>query len=171
MQCRSNSANECCDLYLQHVIPHFWVLLSSIKRPRTSNIIHGKSCSEAPPMVMEFQKEGPPPSGVGVRSLEQQQRKLGIWKNLLAPGFFCVSKATKMKIYTWILLFPPPIQLGEMILKHGQHGARSKAYKPPWSDWGREFPGGELFGMKMVWRLKASLKLTYQYISLISPEK
>lgn len=54
----------------------------TIKRPRTSNIIHGTSFSgilrpEAPPMVMEFQKEGPPPSGVGVRSLEHPAAETG----------------------------------------------------------------------------------------------
>lgn len=164
----------------------------TIKRPRTSNIIHGTSFSgilrpEAPPMVMEFQKEGPPPSGVGVRSLEHpaaETEKYGKSNIPYPRRFFCVSKATKMKILPWILQPPPPNSTGWDDIKTWKQqkkdmkttntyqvftSCRSKAYKPPWSDWGREFPGGSC----LVWHGYdlASLKLTYQYISLISPEK
>jgi len=50
---------------------------------------------------MEFQKEGPPPSGVGVRSLEHpaaETEKYGKSNIPYPRRFFCVSKATKMKI-------------------------------------------------------------------------
>ena len=63
-------------------------------------------------MVMEFQKEGPPPSGVGVRSLEHpaaETEKYGKKQHTIPPSsFLFVSKATKMNFIYMNFTFTTP---------------------------------------------------------------